>query len=1163
MSQLSQYRFIDLVRSITGDVGGAVSPDAAGNINIVGSGLVVTTGTPNTITIGVGSGIATSYLTDDGNSAIPAANVLTIAGGVNLGTTSAGNTVTINLDDSINLVGSVTAGTDITTTGGNIVLPNTNSGGTQGTIVFGGNRFIHDYGSYNTFLGKGSGNTTFATADVTYNVGIGYNALGSLSNHANSNTAVGSTALGHYTGNIGANSAFGQGAGAALTTGDYNLFFGKGSGQYLVSGDGNCLIGTLSGALTGAGSAYTGSESYNVCIYNEGVVGESHVIRIGRDGSGDNQQNKCYVAGIYGRTPSGTINAAIIDNNGQLGSTMDLTLTSLTTTGSVTAGNIELPITTSSVGQIIQNGSRLLHTYGHATYKNTFLGENSGNFTLNTGGYPVGSYHNVGIGINSLQSLTGTGYENVGCGSNTLKTCTSGKLNVAVGSNTLYRLTTGEENTAFGYGCLANLVSGKDNLALGMGNPAYGSGYNYTSSESSNILLCNMGVTGESNKIRIGTTGSGDSQQNACYIAGIYGVTPSGTLNVTLVDSNGQLGSVTTLDVPQGGTGVSTLTDHGLLLGSGTGAITPLGVASNGQIPIGSVGSDPVLGNITSTYLDVTNGAGTINIDIDSNMVTTAVHGWNGAIIESPVVSVSSDGTTITFSVEKSGGGDLTCVFSDGFYSWDTTPADTISLTAGTDTVPQINYIYFLQSTKTLTVSTSDFPSAEHCPLATVYCQSAASLQTDGPYKVHAWTDHVKDSHEQGHVAHLNSWIRSQNATWISDVAPTLTITTNGSAKDNVIFTSTAGIVYQLHKHTFPAFTGTPDYYVVNDSTTAFDKVTDLNDLLTDSDGDSMSGRYFSLVIWGVVSEDGSDCKLMVNLPSGSYTTSARVQRDSKKYANFSIPAEFRGTGFLIAQYNLHHSTLSSGTWTEVNSVDLRGLYPSISAGSGTVTGSEFDDSVFRVYDNADDSKNLAFQVSSVATATTRTITMCDSDLDLSSPSFTGSVTAATGLTVSSLGRGVVQSSSSGVFSSSEGSDGQVLISSGSGAPSWSTVSAGTGISVTNGSNSISVASTGTTLNNQTGTTYTLVLADAGKFLTFTNASDITVTVPTNSSVAFPIGTQIGFSQGGAGQVTFTGAAPPTLRSADSALTTVKIYSTGFMIKIATDEWQFGGDLEA
>jgi len=100
-------------------------------------------------------------------------------------------------------------------------------------------------------------------------------------------------------------------------------------------------------------------------------------------------------------------------------------------------------------------------------------------------------------------------------------------------------------------------------------------------------------------------------------------------------------------------------------------------------------------------------------------------------------------------------------------------------------------------------------------------------------------------------------------------------------------------------------------------------------------------------------------------------------------------------------------------------------------------------------------------------------------------------------------------------------------------------------------------------LNDQTGTTYTLVLSDAGKLITCTNASDITVTVPTNAAVAFPIGTTIGFMQGGAGQVTFAGAAPPTLRSADSALTTVKIYSVGCMVKIAEDVWVFGGDLEA
>jgi len=88
-------------------------------------------------------------------------------------------------------------------------------------------------------------------------------------------------------------------------------------------------------------------------------------------------------------------------------------------------------------------------------------------------------------------------------------------------------------------------------------------------------------------------------------------------------------------------------------------------------------------------------------------------------------------------------------------------------------------------------------------------------------------------------------------------------------------------------------------------------------------------------------------------------------------------------------------------------------------------------------------------------------------------------------------------------------------------------------------------------------------IGDAGKFFTFTNASDVTVTVPTNASVAFPIGTIIGFQQGGAGQVIFSGAVPPTLKSADNAYTTVKLYSVGCIIKIAEDVWCLGGDLEA
>jgi len=76
----------------------------------------------------------------------------------------------------------------------------------------------------------------------------------------------------------------------------------------------------------------------------------------------------------------------------------------------------------------------------------------------------------------------------------------------------------------------------------------------------------------------------------------------------------------TPLDVPSGGTGLNAITDHSLMLGSGTGAVTPLGVAANGQLPIGSVGADPVLATLTGTApIEVTNGAGSVTLDVNVN----------------------------------------------------------------------------------------------------------------------------------------------------------------------------------------------------------------------------------------------------------------------------------------------------------------------------------------------------------------------------------------------------------------------------------------------------------------------------------------------------------------------------------------------------------------
>jgi len=95
--------------------------------------------------------------------------------------------------------------------------------------------------------------------------------------------------------------------------------------------------------------------------------------------------------------------------------------------------------------------------------------------------------------------------------------------------------------------------------------------------------------------------------------------------------------------------------------------------------------------------------------------------------------------------------------------------------------------------------------------------------------------------------------------------------------------------------------------------------------------------------------------------------------------------------------------------------------------------------------------------------------------------------------------------------------------------------------------------------NAQTGTSYTLVLTDVAKVISLTNAAAITLTIPTNASVAFPLGTQILLYQGGAGQVTISSSA--TIRSEGSKLKIAGQYAVAGLLKVGTDEWVAFGNL--
>ena len=97
------------------------------------------------------------------------------------------------------------------------------------------------------------------------------------------------------------------------------------------------------------------------------------------------------------------------------------------------------------------------------------------------------------------------------------------------------------------------------------------------------------------------------------------------------------------------------------------------------------------------------------------------------------------------------------------------------------------------------------------------------------------------------------------------------------------------------------------------------------------------------------------------------------------------------------------------------------------------------------------------------------------------------------------------------------------------------------------------------TVNSQSGTSYTLALTDFGRVVETTNGSAVTVTVPPNSSVAFPTGTIVEITQIGAGQVTVAQGSGVTINTPTTLVLRAQ-YSSVVLRKRSTDGWILAGD---
>lgn len=136
--------------------------------------------------------------------------------------------------------------------------------------------------------------------------------------------------------------------------------------------------------------------------------------------------------------------------------------------------------------------------------------------------------------------------------------------------------------------------------------------------------------------------------------------------------------------------------------------------------------------------------------------------------------------------------------------------------------------------------------------------------------------------------------------------------------------------------------------------------------------------------------------------------------------------------------------------------------------------------------------------------------------------------------------------------------------------PGWGGVSTSSAsLAITTGSVSIAMTGqvtgaqgqwdTAQTINAQTGTSYSLVAGDVGKLVTLSNASAVTLTVP--SGLGWSNGTRVDLVQLGAGQVTV--AASGTTINSTPGLKLRAQYSAATLIQTATNTFLLVGDLSA
>lgn len=509
-----------------------------------------------------------------------------------------------------------------------------------------------------------------------------------------------------------------------------------------------------------------------------------------------------------------------------------------------------------------------------------------------------------------------------------------------------------------------------------------------------------------------------------------------------------------TLPVTNGGTGVASITDHALIVGSGTAAITEIGPLTNGQLVIGSTGADPVAATLTTplSTIDITNGAGSIGLDVNaSNRTDTGFASWSAA-------GPYFDDTTLgTFTVLVGGTGYI----NNKLITW-SGPQSVTGLTAGN------TYYIYIDSTGTIGSTTTRTNALYQDYIVLFECLRDSTLPTNNQVT-------TKENHPYTFPVNTSNYLHEVIGVVIENFNNGANITLNGTQKIQINGTD------YLNDHGL--ITTIPDSGGVAVSWIR---------MYTDGSGkwarfnssDTFTGYYNNA---GTPTALGASKYAVYRL----YCTKDNLNVSTPVYGAILDTTQYNNLA--SAQTAIANGTIASAT-NEIYNLEIVQL--------GYIIYSQASSSIVDVI------IDKTTQISTTSTSGTNVaslVTTVTSNFDGWLSSADTNVQAALE-TLDDVGKGVtpqhsvlLAGASYAITSTGVLTNGQLVIGNTGSAPSVASLTAGSGISIVGGAGSITIASTGSGMAYSEVTGATQAMA-ANTAYGANNAGGVTFTLPSTAS---------------------------------------------------------------